>query len=100
MYPSIPSKKATFHRWRIFCRLNLLLFPCRHVGKVGKEGKVKKPSEAAVKAAIDHIDHFLEEKKCPKKTAAAREMDGVTRELIERDEIEELIRNNSYKNYF
>ena len=28
MYPSIPSKKATFHRWRIFCRLNLLLFPC------------------------------------------------------------------------
>ena len=28
MYSSIPSKKATFHRWGIFCRLNLLKAPC------------------------------------------------------------------------
>ena len=27
LYSSIPSKKATFHRWRIFCRLNLLQAP-------------------------------------------------------------------------
>ena len=27
LYSSIPSKKATFHRWGIFCRLNLLQDP-------------------------------------------------------------------------
>ena len=27
LYSSIPSKKATFHRWRILCRLNLLQAP-------------------------------------------------------------------------
>ena len=31
MYSSIPSQKATFHRWGIFFRLNLLKAPCvRH----------------------------------------------------------------------
>ena len=28
MYSSIPSQKATFHRWGIFFRLNLLKAPC------------------------------------------------------------------------
>ena len=64
-----------------------------------KEGKNKEPSEAAVIAAkwSDEINHYLAEKKCPEKTDASREMDRGTRELIEKDEIEELIRSGYYK---
>ena len=64
------------------------------------KGNLKKPSEEAAKAAIwlDEIEYYLEEKADPTTTAHAREMFHQTRELTERNEVEEIIRSNYYKN--
>ena len=62
------------------------------------KGVAKKPSKAAAEAAkwSNEIDHYLEEKKSTE-SAATIEMKEITRELIERNKVEELINNNYYK---
>ena len=62
-------------------------------------GKLKKPSKDEEKAAkwLNEIEYYLQGKADPTNTAHAREMFHQTRELRERNEVEELIRNNYYK---
>ena len=64
------------------------------------KGRTRKHSKEEEKAAkwLDEIQYYLEEKADPTTTAHAREMLHQTRELRERNEVEELIKNNYYKN--
>ena len=63
------------------------------------KGNLKKPSEEEAQAAkwLDEIEYYLEEKADPTTTAHAREIFHQTRELTEKNEVEEIIKSNYYK---